>query len=226
MALDARRRPLDLARARRRCSLACFMAVWYGSAESDGYNALTLNAGLAWRDIALLAHLSRYLRQAGAAYSQHYMWATLTAIRRSPRRSSSSSTPASTPARPTRTRPTEIAGKIDSGARSGREPRRGPHHPPLRSTSIDAIVRTNFFQLGQDGAPHARDRLQARLRSGSRACRRRGRSARSSSTARASKACICASARWRAAASAGRTGRRISAPRCSASPRRSRSRTR
>ena len=43
---------------------------------------------------------------------------------------------------------------------------------------------------------------------------------------RASKACISASARSRAAASAGRTGRRTSAPRSSASPRRSRSRTR
>ena len=36
----------------------------------------------------------------------------------------------------------------------------------------------------------------------------------------------CASARWRAAASAGPTGRRISAPKCSAWSRRSRSRTR
>ena len=53
------------------------MAIWYGSAESDGYNALVLNAGLAWRDIALLRALSRYLRQAGIAFSQSYMWATL-----------------------------------------------------------------------------------------------------------------------------------------------------
>ena len=46
----------------------------------------------------------------------------------------------------------------------------------------------------------------------STACRCRGRSTKSSSIRRASKACTCASARWRAAASAGPTGRRISAP--------------
>src|SRR6185369_875270 len=51
----------------------------YGLAEDDGYNALTVNAGLAWRDIAVLRTVSRYLRQAGATYSQHYMWSTLTA---------------------------------------------------------------------------------------------------------------------------------------------------
>ena len=53
----------------------------------------------------------------------------------------------------------------------------------------------------------------------------RGRSARSSSTAPRWRACICASARSRAAACAGRTGRRTSAPRCSAWSRRSTSRT-
>ena len=48
----------------------------------------------------------------------------------------------------------------------------------------------------------------------STACRCPRRSTRSSSIRRASRACTCASARWRAAASAGRTGRRTSAPRC------------
>ena len=49
--------------------------------------------------------------------------------------------------------------------------------------------------------------------------------ARSSSTVPRSRACICASARWRAAACAGRTAPRTTAPRCSAWSRRSRSRT-
>ncbi len=47
----------------------------------------------------------------------------------------------------------------------------------------------------------------------STSCRRRGRWSRSSSTARAWKASICAAGRSRAAASAGPTGARISAPR-------------
>ncbi|HET7718233.1 MAG TPA: NAD-glutamate dehydrogenase, partial [Bauldia sp.] len=58
-------------------ALAAFMAVWYGEAESDGYNALTVNAGLPWRDVALLRAVSRYLRQTGTPLTQHYMWTTL-----------------------------------------------------------------------------------------------------------------------------------------------------
>src|SRR5262249_39169653 len=55
---------------------ACFMAVMRGRAEKDGYNALVLEAGLQWRDVALVRTGSRYLRQAKVAYSQDYMWAT------------------------------------------------------------------------------------------------------------------------------------------------------
>lgn len=51
--------------------------VMRGLVENDGYNALALTAGLAWRDIVLIRTLSRYLRQVGIPYSQDYMWATL-----------------------------------------------------------------------------------------------------------------------------------------------------
>ncbi|MEH6726272.1 MAG: NAD-glutamate dehydrogenase domain-containing protein, partial [Hyphomicrobiales bacterium] len=55
----------------------CFLAIWQGRAENDGYNSLILNGGLAWRDIALLRTISRYLRQARIPFSQDYMWSTL-----------------------------------------------------------------------------------------------------------------------------------------------------
>ena len=55
---------------------SCLAAVLRGAAESDGYNALVLAAGLAWRDVALVRALSRYLRQIGVPYSQDYMWTT------------------------------------------------------------------------------------------------------------------------------------------------------
>ncbi|MFK8249946.1 NAD-glutamate dehydrogenase [Ancylobacter terrae] len=58
---------------------ACLMAVLTGQAESDGFNALVLSAGLEWRDIALIRTLARYLRQAGIPFSQDYLWATLNA---------------------------------------------------------------------------------------------------------------------------------------------------
>jgi glutamate dehydrogenase len=56
---------------------AALMAAMTGRAESDGFNALVLAAGMAWRDIALVRTLARYLRQAGVPYSQDYLWATL-----------------------------------------------------------------------------------------------------------------------------------------------------
>ncbi|QFS97088.1 NAD-specific glutamate dehydrogenase [Labrenzia sp. THAF191b] len=54
-----------------------FMAVWTGLAEDDGYNRLVLTAELAWRDVAVIRALSRYLRQAGIRFSEDYMWSTL-----------------------------------------------------------------------------------------------------------------------------------------------------
>ena len=53
------------------------MAMGTGLAESDRYNALTLAAGLGWREIAALRALSRYLQQARVPFSQDYMAATL-----------------------------------------------------------------------------------------------------------------------------------------------------
>ncbi|HWK87259.1 MAG TPA: NAD-glutamate dehydrogenase [Xanthobacteraceae bacterium] len=56
---------------------AALMAVAAGRAEDDGFNGLTLAAGMAWRDVALVRTLARYLRQAGVPYSQDYLWTTL-----------------------------------------------------------------------------------------------------------------------------------------------------
>jgi len=66
---------VDIAAAKPRLD-ACFAAVMRGEAESDGYNALVLAAGLNWREAALMRTLSRYLRQLNLPYSQGYMWAT------------------------------------------------------------------------------------------------------------------------------------------------------
>ncbi|MFC0450158.1 NAD-glutamate dehydrogenase [Rhodococcus jostii] len=52
---------------------AAFAAMWDGSAEIDGFNALVLRAGLDWRQAAMLRAYSRYLRQAAFPYSQDYI---------------------------------------------------------------------------------------------------------------------------------------------------------
>ncbi|MCT4656225.1 MAG: NAD-glutamate dehydrogenase [Cohaesibacter sp.] len=56
---------------------ACFLAIWHGAAENDGYNAMVLHANMPWRDITILRTISRYLRQVRIPYSQDYMWQTL-----------------------------------------------------------------------------------------------------------------------------------------------------
>ncbi|HEX5017029.1 MAG TPA: NAD-glutamate dehydrogenase, partial [Actinomycetes bacterium] len=50
-----------------------FAAVWSGSAESDGFNALVMSAGLTWRQAMLLRAYAKYLRQTGATFSQEYI---------------------------------------------------------------------------------------------------------------------------------------------------------
>ena len=56
---------------------AALDALLDGRAAADGYNALTLEAGLDWRDVDLLRALSRYLIQIRVPFSHDYMAATL-----------------------------------------------------------------------------------------------------------------------------------------------------
>lgn len=67
---------VDLLDSKQRLE-ACFLVVMTGGAENDGYNALVLSAGLAWRDVALIRTISRFLRQIRVPFSQDYMWSTL-----------------------------------------------------------------------------------------------------------------------------------------------------
>ncbi|WP_436775427.1 NAD-glutamate dehydrogenase [Yinghuangia sp. YIM S09857] len=50
-----------------------FAAVWTGKAESDGFNALVLRAGLTWRQAMVLRAYAKYMRQAGSTFSQDYI---------------------------------------------------------------------------------------------------------------------------------------------------------
>ncbi len=134
---------------------SCFLAVMSGKAENDGYNALVLAEGIAWRDVALARAISRYLRQARVPFSQDYMWATLRRhhglarriialfhVRFDPRLDQAT--------RAARER--EIVAELDAalkGVDSLDEDR-------ILRRFINAVrsgLRTNFFQLGDDGRP-------------------------------------------------------------------------
>ena len=48
-------------------------AVWKGQAESDGFNALVLGAGLTWRQVVIIRTVAKYLRQTQSTFSQNYL---------------------------------------------------------------------------------------------------------------------------------------------------------
>lgn len=64
---------------RRRLFQDAVRAVWRGRAESDGFNALVLDAGLTWRQVVVLRMIAKYLRQAGWTFSQAYVESALVA---------------------------------------------------------------------------------------------------------------------------------------------------
>ncbi|MBS2962487.1 NAD-glutamate dehydrogenase [Actinocrinis puniceicyclus] len=52
---------------------AAFAAAWSGLTENDGFNALVVRAGLAWRQVTVLRAYAKYLRQGGTPFSQEYI---------------------------------------------------------------------------------------------------------------------------------------------------------
>ena len=56
-----------------------FAAVWSGAAESDGFNALVLHAGLNWRQVVIVRAYAKYLRQVGTPFSEEYLQSCLLA---------------------------------------------------------------------------------------------------------------------------------------------------
>ncbi|MQT13019.1 NAD-glutamate dehydrogenase [Segnochrobactrum spirostomi] len=134
---------------------ALFMAVWSGRAESDGFNALLIAAGIAWRDIAMVRALSRYLRQIRIPYSQDYMWG---ALLRSPTIARSLVDLFHTRFRPDLAdadRATTAAGHVAAIETALDAVTSLDDDRILRRflNVVQAIVRTNFFTLEADGAP-------------------------------------------------------------------------
>src|SRR3712207_2891 len=135
---------------------AALLALFRGLAESDGFNRLVLEAGLGWRDVAMVRALGRYLRQIQVTYAQDYLAGTLARhgaiaveiVRLFYARSDP--------------RTTDEAGRAaaEAAIRQGIEDR-------LKDVTsldddrilrrfinlIEAAVRTNFFQLDPNGLP-------------------------------------------------------------------------
>ncbi len=132
-----------------------FAAAWYGQAESDGFNALVILAGLTWRQVNVLRAYAKYLRQTGSTFSQEYIEQTLASN-------------------------TGIVAKLvqlfEARFDPAREDGRNGAQEHLREqiladldkvssldqdrimrsvlTLITATLRTNYYQDGVDGQPH------------------------------------------------------------------------
>jgi glutamate dehydrogenase len=135
---------------------AAFMAVWGKRAESDALNALVLTSGLAWREVAVLRTVSRYLRQARVAFDQPYLAQTLVAhadiardlvalfhARFDPAKGDRAAREAAS---------AEIVARIEAAlatVKSLDEDR------ILRRflNVVTSALRTNFYQIGPDGQP-------------------------------------------------------------------------
>ncbi|MER7759249.1 NAD-glutamate dehydrogenase [Streptomyces sp. NPDC097619] len=133
-----------------------FAAVWQGRAENDNFNTLVLEAGLTWRQAVVLRAYAKYLRQAGATFSQDYMEDTLRnnvhttrllvslfEARMSPGRQSAGTELIDAMLE-------ELDGALDQVASLDED-------RILRSflTVIKATLRTNFFQTDSAGEPHS-----------------------------------------------------------------------
>ena len=131
-----------------------FAQVWRGAIENDGFNRLVLGAELTWREIALLRAIAKYLRQAGTTFSQSYMEETLAGnpvlsrllvrlfhLRFEPPRAAGTETEVRELVRQIEDGLDEVAGLDEDRI--------------LRSflSVIRAMLRTNYFQSGPDGAP-------------------------------------------------------------------------
>ena len=196
---------------------ATLTAVWQGRAEVDGLNELVLRAGFDCEQVAVLRAYAKYLRQAGFPYSQAHIEAVL---------NSNPGTSASLVAlfeavfdpdsvvngRDAKAAARAVAADIDALTSLDTD-------RVLRAfaSMIESTLRTNRF-VTDPGSARAHDVLAFKLNPEliDELPLPAARCSRSSSTRRGSRACTCGSARSRAAACAGPTAARTSAPRSSA----------
>ncbi|HET6627774.1 MAG TPA: NAD-glutamate dehydrogenase [Nocardioidaceae bacterium] len=136
-------------------------AVWDGSNESDGFNALVLAAGLTWRQATLLRAYAKYMRQGGTPFAQDYIEGALKGnvditrylvklfeTRFDPGKNGDL-------AADSESREAKLNELEDRINRALDDVASLDHDRILRSylTVIKATLRTNYFQEGADGQP-------------------------------------------------------------------------
>ena len=150
---------IDLLDSKQRLE-AAFLVVMTGVAENDGYNALVLAAGLAWRDVALIRTISRFLRQIRVPYSQDYMWDDAGAPRAGRGADRAALPHALRSAAGVRSRMRAPSARTRSSRRSSRRlaaVESLDEDRILRQfvNAVQSALRTNYYQVDADGRPKA-----------------------------------------------------------------------
>ncbi|WP_369070627.1 NAD-glutamate dehydrogenase [Kineococcus terrestris] len=148
----------DPAAARARFC-AAFAAAWTGRAESDSLARLVLVAQLSWRQVAVLRALVRYLRQVGLAYSLDYVTGCLVGDVGLTRMLVRLFEARFAPARPGHeSERAEVVDALVEETRGALDAVEGLDADRILRALLSvvlAVLRTNAYQSGPDGAPHA-----------------------------------------------------------------------
>ncbi len=131
-------------------------AVWTARADSDGFNRLTLHAGIPWQQVSVIRAYCRYLLQTGLPFSQGYIAQVLAQQAPLARLLADLFVARFDPRRVQRTRQPALA-RINERIGAALEAVvRSDEDRILRSlwTVIGATVRTNAYQSDAAGQPH------------------------------------------------------------------------
>jgi glutamate dehydrogenase len=128
-----------------------FIRAWKGEVENDGFNRLVLQAGIGWRQIAVLRAIAKYLRQAGTTFSDTYVAQAVCAHPQIARMIVELFEARFDPAvknRESHQRTVDIESAIDAVESLDQD-------QILRNflAVVSAMLRTNWYQTGADGRP-------------------------------------------------------------------------
>ena len=138
---------------------AAFSAVWAGRTESDGFNRLVLELGVDWREAALVRTLARYRQQTGLDPSQAVQEEALRDYPAVARGLLALFAAKFDPATglDAAARGAPVAKLVDQINALLQDVKSLDHDRALRRMVllVQAIKRTNYYQVGPDGAPKA-----------------------------------------------------------------------
>jgi glutamate dehydrogenase len=129
-----------------------FLGIWRGELEDDGLGGLVLSAGLTGREITVLRAIAKYLRQAGISFSSAYMVRTLLAYPEIATRLFGLFVARFDPLR----REHQTARQIGEEIKQAIDAVESLDEDRILRSFLDvvqAILRTNFFVVGEGGRP-------------------------------------------------------------------------